>query len=657
MSSEQLRLLLKDTDWDEMFGSSPFRYKNVRRKLDARAFPSRIEFGLKGGISPPVSLNNGQRVDFLLARIAGSYLRLRSFDELPTPFRCVAVDLVTAQAVVLDHGSLAEAMRSTMSLPGVFPPMQLDGRVLVDGGAMNNVPANIVRDMGADVVIAVNVGYVGTARDVNYSLLGLMSQTVDAMMEANTRAAMRTADVVINPALDGFGSLDWRKSEALAEAGYQSAEAMKDKLLPYAIDEQAWSAYQSQRQAKRRLDLVTPQFIDVAGAVPSDTKHMKAVLEPYIGRPIDVVALERELETFAGLDRYNTVGWEMVEENGRYGLRVRARPKSNAPPFLMLGISLENLTTDQFAFGLGARYLAFDVAGSGSELRVDGALGAQPRVAVELFRPLGNSPLFVAGSAAVTRFTQNFISADTIVAQYKQTREWVGGDAGITIGRDDEVRVGLTIGHLSASVRAGDPGLPELSGPDRRARVRWVHDGQDSPVVPSSGTRALATIEHVLASPSVPPTIQTTRTNEDLTQASIEGTRFWTLRRRDRLFLVAGGGTSFSNNPLPTDQFQLGRPLRLAAYDLGELRGNHYAVLTGGYLRGVSRLPDFLGGPIFLGGWVENGSAFDRAADAKLYTNISTGAILDTLVGPMVLGASFSLDGRQRYYLGIGRVF
>src|SRR6187200_388051 len=103
MSAAEIAHLLATTDWDAMFGSSSFRFKNIRRKQDARAYPSRIEFGLKRGLTPPVALNNGQQVDFLLTRIGGSYLQLQSFDDLPTPFRCLAVDLVTAQSVVLDH--------------------------------------------------------------------------------------------------------------------------------------------------------------------------------------------------------------------------------------------------------------------------------------------------------------------------------------------------------------------------------------------------------------------------------------------------------------------------------------------------------------------------------------------------------------------------
>jgi NTE family protein len=535
--------------------------------------------------------------------------------------------------------------------------MEIGGRVLVDGGAMNNVPANVVRDMGADTVIAINVGFMGDVREVNYSLIGLMGQTVDVMMQANTRVAMRSADIVINPPLKGFGSLDWRRFDALAADGYQATEAMRDKLLPLALDEAEWAAYVNQRRTRRHSQLPVPAFLSVVGATPSDQLRMEQALRPRIGQPIDLDALEKQLEAFGGLDRYETVDWHLIEQDGRIGLQVRARPKTYAPPFLMLGVSLENTTTSAFAFTVAGRYLTFDVAGSGSELRIDGAVGAEPRVAADLYRPLGATALFVDGFAGVERQTLNFIRDDAIVAEYDQTTALIGAGAGVNVGRDDDVRASLTMSHLSASIAIGDPGLPELSGLETRFRAAWRHDGQDSVVVPSSGVHAVAEIVHVFKSPALPATFPTTRSNEGLTQAQILSSTFWSLRQRDRVFVVAGGGTSFGNQPLPTAQFPLGGPLRLGAHDIGEFRGNNYALLTSGYLRGIGRLPDFIGGPVYVGGWLENGSAFDDLDSARWRTNATIAAVLDTLIGPAILGGSFGFDGHWRYYVGIGRIF
>jgi NTE family protein len=245
-----------------------------------------------------------------------------------------------------------------------------------------------------------------------------------------------------------------------------------------------------------------------------------------------------------------------------------------------------------------------------------------------------------------------------VIAQYHESNAGGGLGGGVNLGREDEVRASVTAAHLNASVVAGDPGLPALSGLETRMLLRWLHDGQDSPIVPSTGVHATATLSHIFDSPAPPSTITTTRTNVGLTQAEGVATAFWSLRSlQDRVFLAGVAGTSFGGQPLPTEQFQLGQPFRLSAFELGELRGDHYIVASAGYLRGVAKLPDFIGGPIFVGGWLENGSAFNTLDTAKDYTNVGVGAILETLIGPLFAGASFSFDGRSRYYVSIGRLF
>ncbi len=169
MDADELQTFITTLNWDQLFGASTFAYKNIRRKADARAYPSRLEFGLKGGIVPPSALNRGQDVELLLGRIAAPYFDIQDFDDLPTPFRTVAVDLLSSQPVVMRSGSLAEAMRATMSLPLIFPPTEVNGQVLIDGGTMDNVPADIVKAMGADRVIAINVGDLSDPEGVSYT--------------------------------------------------------------------------------------------------------------------------------------------------------------------------------------------------------------------------------------------------------------------------------------------------------------------------------------------------------------------------------------------------------------------------------------------------------------------------------------------------------
>ena len=653
MSAAELHALISGTDWDVMFGTSSFEFKNIRRKEDARSYPSRLEFGLKRGIVPPTALNNGQQVDFLLARIAAPYFALSRFDDLPTPFRVVAVDLKAGEKVVIHDGSLATALRATMSLPGVFPPVERDGRVLVDGGALDNIPADVVREMGANAVIAVSVGQ---APDdvVDYSMFGLMGRTVDAMMQSGIREALKSADLTLAVDVKGFGSLDWRRADDLIARGYAAAEARRDELLKYRVSDDEWRDWLATRERRRRTEVPAPSFLTTTGIEATDAAAVRRVVEPHLNGPLDIPALERDLTALSGLDRYQTIDWHITQEGAGTGLEIRALQKAYAPPFLMLGLSIENTTSENFRVQLAGRYLTFDKLRSGSELRIDAALGADPNLGASFYLPIVGTRVFARGIGGGTLRTFNFVRGDTVFAEYRERRLAAQGDLGLNLSRESEVSGGIQVSRVIDEVRAGDPGLPELSGGEVRGQLRWIVDTQDSPTVPSRGTRAIATLSQTFMSPSLP---EVERSNNNLTQADINVSTFRSFGPRYRGFVVAAAGTSFGDTPLPTRQFTLGYPYMLDAYSVGERRGDHYAVATIGGYRRIGRLPDFLGGPMFAGLWMENGTAFNSDQNADLKTQFGVGITLDTLVGPVLVGASVGVDGEWRTLFGIGRIF
>jgi len=653
MPADELRTLITTTDWDLMFGTTSFPFKNVRRKEDARSYPSRLEFGLKHGITAPTSLNDGQQVDLLLARIAAPYYTLARFDDLPTPFRAVAVDLRAGEKIVMDRGSLASALRATMSLPGIFPPVERDGRVLVDGGALDNVPADVVRAMGPTVVIAVDVG-IPPEDKVDYSMLGLMGRTVDAMMRSATREALKAADLTLAVDVKGFGSLDWRRADELIARGYEAAEAKRDDILKYRLDDAAWQAWTASRASRRRSAIPVPTFLKTEGVHDKDAAIVTRSLATHLNVPLDVAKLEIDLTRLSGLDRYQAIGWQIVEAPEGIGLLVRAQDKAYAPPFLMLGLNIENTTSETFRVQFAGRYLSFDTLGSGSELRIDAALGADPNASVAVFKPIGQSRLFGRGIGRVSRQTFNFVEDDSVIAQYREEQAWVEGQMGVSLSRESEVSGGLRLGHVSDTVRAGDPGLPELSGRETSFRIRYVLDQQDSPVIPSHGWRVVSNLMRTFDSPKHP---EVQRTNRDLTQMDLGVSVFQSKGPLNRLFGVLAGGTSFDGAPLPTRQFTVGYPFVLDAFRVGEVRGDHFASLTLGVMRRTGRLPDFLGGPVFVGAWFENGAVFDTHERADVNSQMGLGLIGDTLVGPVLLGTSFGFDGGWRVTFGVGRVF
>ena len=658
LNADELDRLLASMDWDALFGTSNFEFKNIRRKAAARSDPSHIEFGLKRGVVPPPSLNSGEQVDRFLARITAPYSDIERLDDLPTPFRTVAVDLVTATPLVMDRGPLATAMRASMSLPLVFPPVPGEGRLLVDGGMLNNVPADVVRAMGADRVVAVNVGDLNNPESIDVSMLQAANNSVTAMMRASTRLGLAAADIQIDVPLKDYGSLDWRRSAELVEEGYKAAEAMRERLLPLAVSDAEFAAWKQQREQRRRAAAPMPMFVNVEGFATNDRRRLDVLLPRHVGQALDITALEADLSLLTGLDRYETITWRMVKNDaGQSGLMISARPKAYAPPFLMLGLNLENTTSADFQITATARYLAYGLVGSGSELRVDGTLGSNPAAGIELYEPLRGSRFFGTAAGAVTTENATILMDDQIVARYGINRTRALFTGGINLSRISDLRIGGFVGHVDAEVEIGDPRLPELRGAESGLTADWRLDAQDSPVVPSKGTLASVHLTQRLNGPDGVLDDQTIPLNAHMTQLSGTASKFWKVGERNRVFAYGGLGTTFDKTALPTDQFTLGSPLALGAYRSGELRGSHYFLGTAGYLRQVSRLPHFLGGPIFAGGWLENGDAFDDWDNATWRTNASVGVIMDTLLGPVMLAGSAGFDGRWRTYIGIGRIF
>ena len=249
------------------------------------------------------------------------------------------------------------------------------------------------------------------------------------------------------------------------------------------------------------------------------------------------------------------------------------------------------------------------------------------RLATELYRPIGRTPLFVAPYAGIGRRTFNVIDDDAVIARYRQTVSRVGLNVGVNLGAQSDVRVGAYVGRTTASIKVGDPGFPELEGKETGAEIVWRLDTQDSPVVPSRGVLSNVRLSRIFNGPDVAVNGETRR----LCLVADAAVGRWRIDsgasvRAIACSCTAALGTSFDDVPLPTDQFALGMPFRLGAYDAGEIIGPDYYIATGGYLRQIGRLPDFMGGPIFAGGWLENGDAFDEWSLAGWRTNGGVGA-------------------------------
>ncbi len=239
----EIREFVDGIDWEAALGAkSSYRDLAFRRKEDQRTFPASVEMGARNG-SPqlPVALSAGHEVELLLARIGFAYSRVDSFDDLPTPFRCVAADLLSGEKVVFHNGPLSLALRATMSLPAIFSPVAHQGMLLVDGGLVDNLPADVVREMNVNVVIAVDLGMEPIDSQKSLSLIDVANRSIDVMIRRNAIESLKKADIAVK--LPPFKSPGFQKIDAIIERGYQAAQSMAAELREYALDEDEWRQY------------------------------------------------------------------------------------------------------------------------------------------------------------------------------------------------------------------------------------------------------------------------------------------------------------------------------------------------------------------------------------------------------------------------------
>jgi len=296
-SAAEVRTLIEGIDWDAMFrGEVDYALKTFRRKEDRRDFPVRLDLGLRDGLRLAPGLDPGHEVELFLSRLAVSYTAPMCFDDLPIPFRAVATDLEAASVEELDEGSLGTALRATMAIPGIFQPIERDDRLLTDGGLLNNVPADVTRSMGADVVIAVDVSAPLESREALSSLVAVANQAIGVMMVQRTRAVLEThADYVVTPALEDIGADGWREFETIRARGYAAADAVAGSLAAFSLAPTDWARHLEARRRRRSTASAELTFVRVDGVDADIAADIVRRLEPEIGSPLDPVVLERRL--------------------------------------------------------------------------------------------------------------------------------------------------------------------------------------------------------------------------------------------------------------------------------------------------------------------------------------------------------------------------
>jgi len=646
MSAAEIHAFAAKIDWNQLLRAEPsYRELSYRRKQDARNYQVGAELGIKHGLSAPNGLNPGQGVGLLLDRIALPYSTISSFDELPTPFRCVATDMLNGNEVILKDGSLAQAVRASAAIPGIFTPVQINGQVLADGGLLDNLPTDVVRDMGADVVLAIELGTPKSDPQELLSLTGVLSRAVSIMILANERRSMPLADLLLVVDPGKYSINDYSEVEKLIQLGYQSAAAKSAELKRYAVSDAEWQKYLGDRESRRRPRQKTVDIVQVTG---TDQKHLVRRLQNSLRGPLDLDHVDDTLNLVTGQGQFDRLGYEGFVQNGVPGLRVVAHEKTYGPPFVDLAVNVDGSGVAAFNFAAGARITFMDVEHHGGEWRNDLMLGSSNLAATEFYQPVADTHFFVAPYAFVSKLPRNSFTGQTRVAVFGDERAGGGLDLGYTFRRRSELRFGYQIYSGKLAPLIGSAGLPTLTGSTGEFRTRYVWDNQDNPAIPRAGTRLVATLSRVLQSPGITSAFD---------QLDVQTSNFIPTGEKTSIFVDMAAGTTFHGTAGQFQVFSLGGPFHLGAYLPNEFVGNDYAYTLLGFRREFYQLPQLAGKKVYWGGWYEAGSAFNNPDSVVVRGSANAGIIADTILGPVAIFGSVSPTGQSRVNFSVGRLF
>jgi NTE family protein len=651
-SPSEVRQLINGIDWDQVLsGVTPFRDLSFRRKQDAHDYPGQLEFGLRGGLQFPSGFNTGQEVNLVLNSVALPYSEIASFNDLPIPFACVSTDLVSGKIHVFRDGSLALAMRSTMSLPGIFTPVRHGKSLYADGFLLDNLPVDVGKQMGPEVTLAIHLETAPLDPNTNLSSFGVLGQSISVMSAVNELRSMEQADILVSVPLQKYTSLDYNKADAIIKLGYDAAASKAAVLSAFSVGESEWEDYLAKRNARRKTTPI-PKFVQVTGTSPELAKAMEKQMAPLVGEPIDSKKIDQNMMTIVGMGRFATATYSMTTKDGEQGLQVQAEPKSYAPPIVRPLIVIDGSEYNNVLFSLGARITFLDVGSYRSELRNDVILGSQYLLDSEYYHPFTTSSnWFIAPRLGFNSQQLNIYSSNTLQARYRIRQALGGLDTGYTFGRTGEFRLGYEGGYEKASPEIGSaPTIPTTSGATGDVRIQYQLNTLDDPVIPRSGVSLLMYTKGFTTNPGAPAAFPL---------SEIQSEAFFRLNAPSSIFVAADGGSSYGyKTGIPT--FSLGGGRQLVAWGTNELLTDQYFLGQLGYIRELTKLPPFLGSTVNLLGILELGKTYKLPAGPSppnLPMDVAGGFLVNTIFGPVFVAGTVGNYGHARFYFQIGRIF
>jgi NTE family protein len=663
MSAAQIDTTMRSVDWQEAFRDTPPRRDLAfRRKQDDRNFLVRLPLGLKHGrVLLPKGLIQGQKLQETLRQLTLPFSNTTNFDLLPTPFRAVATDLLTGSTVLMDKGDLAIAMRASISAPGVFAPVETQGRVLVDGGLAENLPIDVAREMHADILIVSDVSFPLQSRSQLDTALSISNQMLAILVRKDAdrqRATLRPSDILVEPALGPASSTDFTAVDSTVAAGENAARAMLARFDPLSVSDGAYHDYLA-RRASREPGLPPLKFVRVDEESKRYEKTIMAEMQPLVGKPLDVEAVGKRVTQLYGLGNFETLDYALVDQGDgsdeESGLEVRARRKSWGPNYIRFGLNLEDNFQGNSRYNAATRFILSELDDLGAELVTDVQIGSDPKVASEFYQPLDAQRVwFVAPSLRVEAQDLQLYTKDVLIADYRDREVEADLDIGRTLGNWGEIRAGFHRTNGAATVRLGDPTLVNQQYNEGEFFFKFSYDKLDNLHFPRDGQQF---------------TLQWDANRSDLggDTAWDKVQADWLIARsmgRNTLLFWTSAGSVVSGTIKPTavpELFSLGGFFNLSGLAPTSLFGQDYAIARTIYFRKIGHGGEgFFEFPAYIGMSLELGNTWQQRSDISFGSTRKDASLFiafDTFLGPVYLGSGYDTAGHSAYYLFLGRTF
>jgi len=679
MTSDELAEALATIDWNEaMQDKPPRRDLNFRRKEDTARYLFDMEVGIgRGGLKWPAGFRSGQNLFFLLQSLTVQVAEVDDFDKLSIPFRGVATDLGSGEMVVLDHGYLATAMRASMAIPGFFSPVELEGRLLVDGGMVNNLPVDVAFDMGADIVIAVDLGAALSERTVGASVVQIYQQTIRMLTRPNVDSRLEISDLVINPGVSDYGTMAFHQIVEIMEKGYESAQGMTDEIAAYSVPPEVYETHRA-KQIMPPPEPIRIDFVDFVGNKRVDDRVIRRHIRLEAGSkltlrmfgddlsellgggsrreerrvkqltgevPLDLRALFEDLRRIYGLGEFEQVDFGFEERGEERGVVIRIREKPWGPNYLHFGLEVATQGNGETLLQFLVNLTKTTINARGGEWRNDLLVGNERGVFTEFYQPLDfGGRFFVAPRVDLDAARIRVFEDGDSLAEFSTRDTTYGLDFGYQAGTYAEVRLGAMTGSGGADLETGT--LPPELVDDLRdynyggARLLVRADRLNSVTIPTKGwtsrLRAFQSLEGLGA-------------DDEYTKVSWSGQKFF---NRGKHTGFGGLEAGWSSGDLPLyDMYTLGGFASMSGYEEEELRGQYLGLGRLGYYYQILNT-------WYLGGWAEAGNAW-LASDEVSFDNLRySGTVIlakDTMIGPLYVAWAMAEEGRNKFYFILGR--